>query len=351
MVASRPIARVLAVAFVPLLVAARPLVAPSVADGVSFTWKQTSTQRGFQPTEMQVRVMNHLARIDYKKAQPGFPSGTYMLLDAEKAQVTMVNPRDKTATILPVGGMMSVLGGLGASGMIKAEISDVSVEATDLGPGEPILGHPTHKHNVKQSYNVKVSVMGMRREMKMNSSMDTWVATDIPAAEARAMEEFGRNFVNAIGGAAAFGGDGMQKLQAEIMRTMPKGVHVKQVTTTTQVDQGGKEETSTMTSEMTEFNRGNIDPKIYEIPSNYTTKDLTAMMAEAEAQMAAAKAECEKEKGAGNCEDMGRVNYDSLRKAGMGDAAKDAMKNSPLGRLGGLLGRKPPPDTGKKPPR
>jgi hypothetical protein len=350
---------------VPVLIAAMPAGVPSSADGLSYRWRQTSTQRGVQPIEMQVRVLEHRARIDYQKAPAGMAAGTYLLLNADSASVTMVNPREKTATVFPVGGMLSVLGSA-LGGIVKADFSDVSVEASDLGPGEPIFDQPTHKHNVTQRYTARVSVIGIRREVKVRSSMDIWVATDIPPAETRAMEAFARNFVGAFGSMGGFGGDGLRDLQEALLEVIPRGVHMKQVTTTIQ-QQGNKTDSSTTTAEMLEFSKGPIDPGIFQLASDIRVADMTASVAAIEEQRAAAKAECEKQKGVGQCEDLAPVNCDSVRKAQQ-DSAAAAARNDALqaagkgamGRLGGLLGRgnrravdtttKPAVDTASKGP-
>lgn len=253
----------------PLLLAAVPSNGGGMVDGLSLTFHQTSTQRGVQPNTMQVRVLGSLGRIDYQKPQPGMTAGTYLLLQADSARVTMVSPREKTATVMPIGGILSVLGAaLGSSGLMKAEFSDISVESSEVGPGEAILGHPTQRFNVLQSYVARISVMGMRREMKTRATMEVWVATDIPAAEARALEEFGRNLLSAFGGMGGFGGDGMRELQEELARKLPAGVQLRQITTTIS-EQGNRRDSTVTTSEVTEFTRGPLDPALFEVPAGY----------------------------------------------------------------------------------
>lgn len=266
----------IAVLIAPFVLAALPSTTSTAVDGIMITWRQTSTARGVQPTTMQLRVAGNLARIDYQKAPQGMAAGTWMVMDADKGSLTMVSPKDKSATIMPVGGMASVLGAIGAAGLMKAEVSDIAVESQDAGEGEPILGHATHKFTVDQSYRIKVSVMMMKRENTVHSTMEVWVATDIPAAETKVLEDFGRRFLTSMGGMAGFGGDGMRTLQEALADKMPHGPQLRTLTTSVTTDAGGRADTTRSTSEATAYQTGPIDAAVFEIPVGYKIVDMSA---------------------------------------------------------------------------
>ena len=342
-----------ALALAPLFLAPTPVA----VEGWSFISTTTSDVRGAPEMSMQVRLAGPQLRVDFLKGTTGMTPGAYMLLNAETSQLTMVSPKEKSATVLPVGGMASMLGAVGAAGIMKIEIDNVSVTVEDLGAGDAILGHGTHRYRVKESHTMNVSVMGMHRSGTTATDTEMWIATDVSRTEQRAFEAFAANFAQSMGG-AGFGGDGMRKLTDELQRKMPKGLVLRQIATTRQTDQGGKETTSVTTTEVKEFKQARLDEKLFEVPKDYVVTDLGAAMEEAKAARAKAKADCEKEKGAANCESAGEVNYDSVRKAAAesSKASRDrAMKGAVndftggmAGKLGGMFGKKPPADTTRR---
>ncbi|NUQ10706.1 MAG: hypothetical protein HUU26_00040 [Gemmatimonadaceae bacterium] len=192
--------------------AASPAARP-VVDGWSFTSTTKSTDRSVGETTMQVRLAGANVRVDWVKAPQGMPRDGYMLLNADSAILKMVSPREKTVTILPVGGMASMLGAIGAAGMMKMEVSDVVVSVSDDGAGEDLLGYRTRKYTMKQAYGLKMSVGPIKRSQTIDNTTELWVA-DVPAPEQKAFEAFAKNFAQSLTG-AGFGGDGMKALLAE----------------------------------------------------------------------------------------------------------------------------------------
>jgi hypothetical protein len=355
-----------------LLVAATELDRPLLADGWSFIRKTTSSNPRVPQTEMQVRLLQHRARIDYLKPMPGMRKGTYILLDAEKQQLILVSPEEKTATVVPAGGLAAALGAVGQTGLMKIEVTDVSVAVDDVGPGEPILGHPTHRYRLDQKSTMSVSAMGFRRTSKNATTTELWMTTDVPSSEARAFEEFNRNFAGSLGG---LGGEGLRTLQEEIQRKMPAGFALRQVATVNETDQGGKTTTTTTTTEVTEFREVALEPSLFEVDPRFRIIDMSAPADSVKKAMEDEKAACEKEKGVGQCDAPGDAQRDSIRRAhaessdaARSKAQRDAMDDASAGRLGkvgGLFGKRQPPaktapkDTGKakadttrkKPPR
>jgi hypothetical protein len=329
-----------AIAILPILTAART-GASVAAEGWSFLWTSTSTARGAQPTEMRVRIAGQLARIDYVRAPQGMKRGSYIILDAEQGLMTMVSPSDKTAMLLPVGGLTSMLGAMGAQGLVKMDVSDVSVSVQDLGSGELILGHPTHRHLLKQSMTTSVSIMGMKRTSRSVTDTEMWIATDIPAAQIRVFEEFGRNFAQSSG-IGALGGEGLQQLQAELQSKVPRGFPLKQVATTV-TDPDGKATTSTTTTEVKEFQQASIDEAIFVVPADYKVTD----MRKASDSLSQGRESARKE-----AAESSKAEQKGARAEAAGDGA--------LSKVGGLFGRRPgtktPPrdsakkDTTRKPP-
>jgi hypothetical protein len=204
-------------------------------------------------------------------------AGTYILLDAESRRMTMVSPKEKTATVLPLGGLMSMMGGMDEAGLLKMDVTDISVSVDELGAGESILGHSTMRYRTRHSFSMSVAVMGFRRSSKEVTETDVWMASDLSVAEGKALDEFARNFSQSFS-ASGIGGEGMRKLTEELQRKMPKGFPLKQVAKRTSVDQGGKETSSTTTTEVTEYKRVTLDAKLFEVPAGYTLRDMSGVV-------------------------------------------------------------------------
>jgi hypothetical protein len=223
---------------------------------------------------MKVQVAGSKVRIDWQKAAPGTPAGSYLVLDAEAGTLTMVSPRDKSATMLPVGGMASMLGAIGAAGLMKVEVTDVVVSLTEDGAGEEMQGHATKKYTMKQTYAMKMQVGPIKRSGTVDNTTELWVA-DVPVPAQKAFEAFARNFAQNLT-SSGLGGDGMKTLIDEIAAKMPKGVALKSVATSI-TDQGGRKSTSTTTTTVSDFKQVSLDEEVFRFPSDYKINDLSAM--------------------------------------------------------------------------
>jgi hypothetical protein len=337
-----------------LATAAAPHATP-VADGWKFKWKVSSDMKGGAPPSMDVLMVPGKARMDFVgPPSPGMKPGSYVILDAENASMIIVSPAEKSATVMETGSLASALNAVGQIGLIKMEFSNVKSNLEDLGAGERILGHPTHHYRITRSYYLKVSVLGRTSQGTTNSVTDAWLAGDV---RDKVFETWAQNFASSLSGLT---GDGFKQF-SELEKNAPKGFPLRQIIKTTQTNDKGETQTSTVTSEVEELSQTPIDASAFEIPKDYKVVDMKAMTAEMRKEMEKAKADCEKEKGKGasECEvDMSKVNMDSIRKA-VADSMKAAPKNAAidavgggaLKKLGGLFGKKPakPDSTTKKP--
>jgi len=288
-------------ALTPSHPAARSSVSAIAAEGWRFKWKVTSEsekkERGPATPSMTVSLIPGKARMDYEggNGQPGMKKGGYMLLDADKGTMTMVNPEDKQAMIMDPSALGSAMNAIGSSGMVKMDISDVKMAVEPMGAGERLLGYATTKYRITRSHTVSVSVFGRKNTTAHQSVTEAWVADKF--IEDRAFTAWAKSFTRGFGNAT---GDGLKKLMEAEQANMPKGFPLKQVQTSTDTDGKGKVSTSTTTMEMTELTKTSLDASLFEVPTGYEVVDLKAQMAELSEAKAKAKADCEKENGAGS---------------------------------------------------
>ncbi|MEP7344605.1 MAG: DUF4412 domain-containing protein [Gemmatimonadaceae bacterium] len=304
-----------------LLSAASSAANPVFVDGYKFTWKSTvesdTRQPGGAAPSMAVQLAGGKLRLDFLESSenPMMKKGGYMIMDAENNKLIMVSPEEKKAMVMDPTAMGSMVGAMGGSGLVKMDMDNVKVDVEDLGDGERMLGKATHKYRVTRSYDMSVKVVMMKRNSHHQSVSETWLTNDFGTD--RAFEAFGRQFANRV----AAGGS-MQKLM-EAEKKVPRGFPMKTVMQSTDTDDKGKATTTSTTMEVTELTKANIDPSVFEVPSGYETVDMGAEMKDARIKMDSAKADCENDKGKGNCE---MPNADSLAKEGAKASTKDAAK-------------------------
>ncbi len=310
----------------------------AAVDGWRFRWKVTAEggERGAsaQPS-MTVSLIPGKARMDFEEVQRGgmVKKGGFIVLDATKGTMTVVDPEEKKAMVMEpqaLGGMMDAMGG-----MMKMEVSDVKVATESMGAGEAILGYATRKYKVTRAFTLTVTVMGRKNVTKDQSESEVWVADRV--IDDRAFEEWAKNFGRGFGG---MGGGAFKALIEAEQANAPKGTVLKSVTRSTNTDAGGKATTVTTTMEMQELKKLSLDAGLFEVPAGYEVVDLKAQLAEANAEMAKARAECEQEHGKGSeqCDPAKfTVNLDSAMKAGAKDGAKAGAKDAVKRGLRGLI--------------
>jgi hypothetical protein len=213
--------------------------------------------------------------------------------------------------------------------MVKMEMSDVHIDARNMGPGEMIQGYPTVHYQMVQNYSMSVKVFGHESKSRNESTTDYYFAP--------ALKGLANPFVsNSNAYSSSFdmfnNPDFKTQMSAAMAKIGSAGVPLKTVAKSVRTDEKGKQETSIVTTEMVNFKNGDIPASTFEIPSGYTMIQMPKM----DANMAA---------GSGNSgQKAPDVNVDSLTKAakdsakaGMKDAAKDAAKEGAAKKLRGIF--------------
>jgi hypothetical protein len=271
-------ARVAALLLVPVGTIAFSRGSSPADEGWTFTWNVTSDAPMAQNSTMQVRVLGNRMRVDFLKGTvPGMPPNGFMLIDAGKGQMHMVSPQEQTATLIPLEGMTAATNQMASGAQIKMEATDISVSVDDLGAGEALLGHPTHKYRVKQAFTLNMSAMGMNQSTTTESTSEMWMATDFPEADLRAFETFNKTFGQSFGGLTAMGGEGMKKLNDELQAKMPKGFPLKQSVTGTMTMQGRSQAIRT-TMEVASMSKATLEQALFDVPAGYKVNDMSRML-------------------------------------------------------------------------
>lgn len=223
------------------------------------------------------QVMGHTRRMEFVQVS-NIPlataaEGIYQLWKSADSTMTMVMPKDRTATVTNVGGMLA-----GNFGGIKPKIAQhvTKSQMDDLGAGEKILGHPTHHIRVTTEGTVEVTMMGQTCTGTLNNVSEMWIAPDVDLKAA--MEAVSKTMSGAFGIAD-------DDLPGAAPSSLPAGTPLRTVTRSTRPNALGRSITVTTTSEYVELTHGPLDPSLFTVPSDYHVKDMRQMMANLPAGM------------------------------------------------------------------
>jgi hypothetical protein len=161
--------------------------------------------------------------------------GAYMLPGMD-GNIIMVLPKMTN----PMGGGTGFAVSVNPAGMMAARgaapppVGDVSID--DLGAGESILGHATHKYRIKPA--------------NPDEAVEVWIATDIPLDYKKFASAFGARFTGT---------------DARMVAKIPNGFALKVV---------GK----TGTMEVTKIDKASFDDSEFQVPAGIQVMDLSGMM-------------------------------------------------------------------------
>lgn len=331
-------ARLGAVISIPLLFAA----ATPFADGMTYDFaiRSQSTRTGNKETvTMSGRgtYAGDQAKIEITDAGAAGTTGmfggkgSYFIVKDGGKEMFLVDPSQKQYMAWDmaglVGGMTKMMGAMG--GMVKMQMTDVHIDAQDLGAGETVQGYPTRHMRMVQNYTMTTSVFGRTSKTTNATTTEIYLSPTLKIANPFVTNSQAMSMTSDL-----FNNPDYKTQMMAAQAKMPKGgVPLKSVTTTISTDSKGKQETTVSTMEMLNLHAGNIPASAFAIPKDYALVQMPSMT------MAGGNGDGAK-KGA----EVPELNADSVAaaaKAGAGDAAKnaakDAAKNAATKKLRGIF--------------
>ena len=269
-------ARFIAAAAAPFVFAA----ALPVTDGMSYEFvvKSTSKQTGNKET-VTMRGRGVYAGDDAKleildaTAAGGtevFGSkGSYFIVKNGGQEMLLVDPSQKQYMKWDIANMFAAMGKMmnAVGGLVKMQISDIKIDAQDLGAGESLQGYPTRHIRMVQSYTVSASMFGKKSTSRSEMTTDYYFAPSLKIANPFVSNS---QQMAMLAQFDMFRNPDYQSQYAAAKAKLPKnGVPLKTVTTTVTTDEKGKAETSTTITEIANFKASNIPASEFAIPSDY----------------------------------------------------------------------------------
>jgi hypothetical protein len=306
---------------------------PPRAAGMTFSYVVTSSsadknRRQATNANATVRMSSGSIRMDYANGtSPMGAKGSYVVIDGKTKTFMIVNPQDKAVLAMDAGTFGSGMGAMLNNPMIKIAITNMSFRFKDMGAGETMLGYRTRRVRLYNNSTVEVKVLGRTNRTTTSDSSDQWVAQGVELDDA-SLEAWGRSFASGVKSTNPELAAELSRYQNEYGRT---GLALRTVTWSTQTDDKGKAQSDSVLMQITDLRKGDIDPSIYAIPSDYTVTNLGETMTAMKAAMDSAK---RADAAAGK--DTTSPSVKGAAKEGAKESAKDALKSG----LGGLLKKK-----------
>jgi hypothetical protein len=238
--------------------------------------KETVTMRGrgtYAGDNAKIEILEAGAQAGGDEAFGG--KGTYFIVKNAGAEMLLVNPKEKSymkwdmAAML--GGMAQIMNAFG--GVVKMEISDVKIEAKEMGAGPTIQGYPTRQIQMIQNYTVTVNA-GILGKSKSRSETTTnyYFAPTLRIANPFAANSEQMAMMSQFD---MFKNPEFKSQMAAAQAKMPKtGAPIRMETKMVSIDEKGKEEVSTSIMEMTNFKVANIPASTFTVPADYTMVEM-----------------------------------------------------------------------------
>jgi hypothetical protein len=280
----RNAARFAAVASMPLVfMAAQPIV-----DGMTYEFVMKSTVKGKETVTMRGRgaYAGDEAKIEIIEAGAqsggqdmyGGKGGYFIVKDGGK-EMLLVSPKEKTYMKWDLAAMMAGMGAAvnAVGGLVKMEMSDIKIDAQEVGAGPTIQGYATRHYRLIQNYTMSAKVFGRTSKTRTESTTDYYVAPSLRIANPFVSTEQANAMMSQFD---MFNKPEYKSQMAAANAKMPKtGAPLRWVTTTVSTDEKGKAETSTATMEMTNIKAGNIPASEFQIPAGYSQVEMPNMAA------------------------------------------------------------------------
>jgi hypothetical protein len=244
-----------------------------------------------------------------------------MLVDPANKQYT---EWDMASMLAGISRTMSAMGGL-----VKMEMSDIKIEAHNLGAGETLQGYKTVHYRMVQNYTVSIKVFGRGSKSRNESTTDYYFA---PALKGLA-NPFVSNSQAWAQSFDMFNNPDYKSQMAAAQARIDYGVPLKTVVKTVTTDDKGKQQTSVVTSEMVNFHNTDVPGSTFAIPAGFKQVEMPKL----DASAAGGTAGGNDGSSAATVPDINADSASAAAKKAAADAAKAAAKEAAKSKLRGIF--------------
>jgi hypothetical protein len=233
----------------------------AVEAGVFYRFQTVSSGLSGSTMNGSVSVEGDRMRVDFEKGDGiVFSDHSFILGSTPSGSLTVVDPANRTfsdlSPDLASAGVGGVLGQLRDG--LNMVVSKPRVSVHDFGPGDPLDGRPTRRHQVDTRFAVRIKTAAGELAVFFHSVAENWTTDALPASYATFL----------AGQSVRTGVAEVDKVIAESTKTV-RGFPLKQIVTTTIVQNGSAVEFSTVTT-VTDIEKKIFAPAIFSLPAGYS---------------------------------------------------------------------------------
>ncbi len=235
-------------------------------DYTAVTKAEGGKHADMQDAKIHALVDGTKARIEFSESKnPLMGAGTYLLTTDAGKTARLVNPTEKTYIEWDMKKMMGMAGGI--MGMMNMKVKDQKMEKLLEEKGPSILGMPTTHYKFRTSYTMEVTFMGMTQGTTTLNEQEMWSTT--------ALKDAAFNFA-AMSRESKSGNEELDKLIAAQMQ-LANGFPLKSIMKSSAKDARGREQSSTVTTEVLEVKQTSISSKQFTLPDDYKESESSPM--------------------------------------------------------------------------
>ncbi len=244
----------------------------SLSAGLTYDFRSVSEGAGAAQLSGRAAIEGDNLRMDVVKGDGIIFKDNSVVLSEDGGETLMVlDPKKKTYYELPISDLLAASGSMikAMGGMIKLSIKNPKVSVREAGDGGAIEGYPTRKYIIDTSYDMALTIMGIKNQSSIQSTSEVW--TTMKLGEERRMFLQERSFRTGIEEL-----DEVMEAQAKAL----KGFPLKHVTKTVTTAKNGKTSTTRSTVTIANIKKKTVDAGQFKLPSGYKEAEMPAVMAQ-----------------------------------------------------------------------
>lgn len=233
--------------------------------GVTYDFKIVSEGAGGRSMSGKAAVSGQNMRLDFAQGDGIIFGNNSVVISTDGGDtLVIIDSEEKTYYEMDVQEIFSSLGALvnASAGLVRFNVRNQKVDVTNAGAGGSIEGYPTTRYVIDASYEMEVKVMGFKNQSSIKSRTESWVTPKLGDVSPTFIQQ--RNFKTGIQDL-----DELIEAHAETL----KGFALKNITTTTTTDKGGKQSTSTSTMTISNIKQAAVAESQFKIPAGYDEVD------------------------------------------------------------------------------
>jgi hypothetical protein len=259
-----------------MFASAAPALAQSTSPGWMYTMNMTTDSGGKRSSmATKYQVTDQKLRMEFVQvsgmAGAAAAEGMVQILDDRDSSMAMLMPGQHMVMVMHLSEMLGNMPGIRAQMMPKIEQHLTANRTEDLGAGERILGHATHRYRVTQAGTMDVTVAGRTCTRKIDSVNELWMAPDVDLMPT--MRTMMKHYDSALG--VGTGASDVRAAGSDL-----KGTALRTITKSAGLDAQGRAITVTSTIEFVEMSQAPISASVFTLPADYQTMDMGKMMAD-----------------------------------------------------------------------